>query len=79
MDDTYTTIRTESQIEIKVKGSRFIGETVLARSIESAAACLTDVRKREYQATHHCYAYVTGLPGEVKFKYSDDGEPSVPF
>jgi uncharacterized YigZ family protein len=76
VDDTYTTIQTESQIELKVKGSRFIGETVRAVSVDDAVAGLTVIRKREYQATHHCYAYVTGLPGQVKFKYSDDGEPS---
>ncbi len=76
MDDTYTTIRTESQIETKVKGSRFIGETALVGSVDEAVACLEAVRKREYQATHHCYAYVAGVPGAVEFKYSDDGEPS---
>ncbi|MCK4857045.1 MAG: YigZ family protein, partial [candidate division Zixibacteria bacterium] len=69
-------MRTESQIEIKVKGSRFIGETCLVASVDEAVARLAVVRKREYQATHHCYAYVTGWPDQVGFKYSDDGEPS---
>lgn len=76
MDDTYTTIRTESKIETKVKGSRFIGETALVGSVDEAVTRLAAIRKREYQATHHCYAYVAGLPGGVEFKYSDDGEPS---
>lgn len=76
MSDAYTTIRTESRVEIKVKGSRFIGETCLAGSVDEAMARLTAVRKRDYQATHHCYAYVTGWPDQAEFKYSDDGEPS---
>jgi len=76
VEDAYTTIRTESRIEIKVKGSRFIGETFLAVSANEAMTNLTTVRKREYQATHHCFAYVTGCFGQVEFKYSDDGEPS---
>lgn len=76
MDDAYTTIQTASQLELKVKGSRFIGETFLVGSGDKAAACLESVRRREYRATHHCYAYVTGLASRVEFKYSDDGEPS---
>jgi len=76
VEDAYTTIRTESRIEIKVKGSRFIGETFVADTVDEAMTRLTTVRKREYQATHHCFAYVTGLPNQVEFKYSDDGEPS---
>jgi uncharacterized YigZ family protein len=76
VSDAYTTIRTESRVEIKVKGSRFIGETCLAGSVDEAMARLTAVRKRDYQATHHCYAYVTGWPDQAEFKYSDDGEPS---
>ena len=35
MDDTYHTIKSESQIEIKVKGSRFIGETRLAADLDA--------------------------------------------
>ena len=37
---------------------------------------LEGVRKREYNATHHCYAWVVGLGREAAFKYSDDGEPN---
>ena len=76
MDDAYTTILTESRNEIKIKGSRFIGETCLVPSVDEAKTRLDAVRKREYQATHHCYAYVTGWSDRAEFKYSDDGEPS---
>lgn len=76
MQDSYWTIEKETRTEIKVKGSRFIGETFRVETVESALERLTSVRKREYQATHHCYAYVVGLPDNVEFKYSDDGEPS---
>lgn len=76
MDDAYHTIKSESQIEIKVKGSRFIGETRLSSDPDSALAALEQIRKREYNATHHCWAYRVGLGAECNFKYSDDGEPS---
>jgi len=75
VDDTYLTIGEESRSEIKVRGSRFIGESYLVESVEAAGAKLDAVRKREFQATHHCYAYVVGLPGNQQYKYSDDGEP----
>ncbi|MCP4685670.1 MAG: YigZ family protein, partial [bacterium] len=76
MDDSYLTIKRESKIDTKVKGSRFIGETFKVANVAEALEKLDEVRKREYNATHHCYAYITGLGREQVFKYSDDGEPS---
>ena len=75
MDDTYLTVAQESKIEIKVKGSRFIGEVFTAESVDTALEKLEQVRKREYSATHHCYAYVVGRGRVEAFKFSDDGEP----
>jgi len=76
MEDSYRTIEHGSKIETKVKGSRFIGEVFEVPSVEQALTKLDEVRKREYSATHHCYAYAVGLGREEAFKYSDDGEPS---
>jgi uncharacterized YigZ family protein len=76
MEDRYFEIARESQIEIKIKGSRFIGETRLVSSAADAAAKLEEIRKREHSATHHCYAWQVGLAVDTIFKYSDDGEPS---
>lgn len=76
MEDEYRTIRKPSRAEIKVKGSRFIGETFLVDSAEAAMEELQVVRKREYAATHHCWAWRVGPGDSGTFKYSDDGEPS---
>lgn len=76
MDDEYFTIRSECRHEIKVKDSRFIGETFLIESPDDAVVRLESVRKREFAATHHCFAWQTGLEKNRQFKYSDDGEPS---
>jgi uncharacterized YigZ family protein len=76
MDDTYFTIQREATAEIKVKGSRFIAESRLVKTVEEATGRLEGIRKREYQATHHCPAYHIGLGNDAVFKYSDDGEPS---
>jgi uncharacterized YigZ family protein len=76
MEDAYLTIRAESRVEIKIKDSRFIGETFLVGTPEDASARLESVRKREFAATHHCYAWQAGIDKVTQFKYSDDGEPS---
>ncbi|MEA2030078.1 MAG: YigZ family protein [candidate division Zixibacteria bacterium] len=76
MEDAYYIIAHETSYELKVKGSRFIGECFIVTSTEEAMASLETVRKREHAATHHCFAYRVGLFDDMKFKYSDDGEPS---
>lgn len=76
MDDSYLTIERSSEIEIKVKGSRFIARTFLIDSSENAADSLESIRRKEYSATHNCYAYIVGHVKPGSFKYSDDGEPS---
>jgi len=76
MDDSYLTIERPSEIEIKVKKSRFIARTFLIDSSENAAERLDSIRKKEYSATHNCYAYITGHLSPGTSKYSDDGEPS---
>jgi uncharacterized YigZ family protein len=76
MDDQYFTIAREASIELKIKNSRFIGETCLVGSVEDALGRLTAIRKREHAATHHCYAYRVGFSREIQFKYADDGEPT---
>lgn len=72
---SYHTIVQDSKIEIKIKGSRFIGESFHSNNIKQSLESLQAVRKREHAASHHCYAYQVGMPDTIKFKYSDDGEP----
>lgn len=76
MDDSYLTIANPAECEIKVKGSRFIARTGIVGSVSEARAQLEKIQKKEYAATHNCYAYIVGVPAEkAEFKYSDDGEP----
>ncbi len=76
MEDLYYTINTPSRYETKVKGSRFLAESDLVTTVEVAQETLEKIRKREYSATHHCYAYRVGFFDRMTFKYSDNGEPS---
>ena len=60
--------------EITEKKSRFIA-TVLPVSNEDEAASFVEAMKKKYwDASHNCSAYVIGERYEVQ-RYSDDGEP----
>ncbi len=76
MDDHFLTINSESTTEIKIKASRFIGETFLVQTVDEARERLGSVCRREYSANHHCYAWRVGVAPDSSFKYSDDGEPN---
>lgn len=74
--DFYRTIANSATAEPpKTKGSRFIGKAVPVGSVEEALEALKVIRKREYNATHNCWAYRVGQGGD-QFRYSDDGEPN---
>lgn len=67
------TILENSTTEFKEKGSRFIGQIYHAKTEHEVNTILEKVRKENYNATHHCYAY-RFLNNDIK--YSDDGEPN---
>lgn len=61
--------------EIVEKKSRFIANAAPAGSEEEAAAFLESIRKKHYDARHHCSAFIIGRNREL-VRSSDDGEPS---
>ncbi len=61
--------------ELIEKKSRFIATTKPASSEEEAAGFVESLRKKYWDASHNCYAYVIGERGQLQ-KCSDDGEPS---
>lgn len=67
----YTTIQGENTVEIIIEKSRFIATAINVDSVEQATDFIASKRKRYFDATHNCYAYVIG----DKAKFSDDGEP----
>lgn len=60
--------------EYEEKKSRFLADIAPVSSAEEAVAFLNSVRKRYYDARHHCFAYVIGRNKEIT-RCSDDGEP----
>jgi uncharacterized YigZ family protein len=73
LPDAIKTITSEAEFRIKEKGSLFISISGPIQSEEDANSFLNSIKKKYYDATHHCYSYklVSGT-----FKYSDDGEPN---
>jgi len=57
----------------KEKSSSFLGQLFPVESAEDAKNIIFSLKKKFYDATHHCYAY---LCSHGDTKYSDDGEPS---
>ncbi|NUN70415.1 MAG: YigZ family protein [Bacteroidetes bacterium] len=75
MPELYRSLAVPASAQIKIEGSRFIADAMPAADESSAKELLESVRKRYFDATHHCFAYVIG--GEQwTVRYSDDGEPS---
>ena len=68
----FQSIENESIAEIIVKKSKFIATLYEANSKDEAEKILQNVRKKYFDAKHHCYAYII----EKIEKCSDDGEPS---
>ena len=61
--------------EITEKKSRFIADIRPVSTEEEARAFIEEIRKKYWDARHHCYAYILGERGQQS-RCSDDGEPS---
>lgn len=73
--DSYKTIARPAETTYRQLSSKFL---VYAYPVESEAEIkehLDVLRKKWFDATHHCYAWRLGPHGE-QFRANDDGEPS---
>ncbi len=62
--------------EETIKRSRFIATLAHAASEEDAKAFIARIRNEFPDATHNCWAYIAGPPGDTaRVGMSDDGEP----
>ena len=66
------TIKNFLEFSFKEKASEFIAIVYPVDNEESALNRLNEIRKKYFDASHHCYAYKLKSGEE---KYSDDGEP----
>ena len=75
MSDSFLTISAPAEAIYKEKSSKFLTYAYPVHSEEEIRELLDALRKRYYDATHHCYAWRLGPHGE-QFRSNDDGEPS---
>jgi uncharacterized YigZ family protein len=71
----YATVRNYGNSEIVIKKSRFIGHARPVESENEAVAFIEELKKRYWDATHNCSAYIIGERDQFQ-KALDDGEPS---
>lgn len=75
LNDVYKTIAYPSEGIYKDKGSKFLAYAYPVSNEEQIKTLLFDLKKKYYDARHHCYAYRLGPSGE-QWRAVDDGEPS---
>lgn len=72
MVDKFKTIHEIAEAEIIEKKSKFIASASPIETEDDAQAFIDVIRKKHFNARHHCYAYQLD---EIK-RYSDGGEPT---
>ena len=71
------TIEREVSAEIVEKKSRFIANLIYVENEEHAQNEIKEIKKKYYDAKHHCFCYITfDEDGKIIERCSDDGEPS---
>ncbi|MDR0969787.1 MAG: YigZ family protein [Lentimicrobiaceae bacterium] len=74
-DDVYQVITTTGEGLYKDKGSKFIAIAFPATNENEIKEALASIKKKYFDARHHCYAYMLGAD-KATFRANDDGEPS---
>jgi uncharacterized YigZ family protein len=72
---SYLTIARDGEAEIEAKRSRFRCTLVRVEDEPAARAVVERLRRRHWDARHHCSAFVLGAGRDVE-RASDDGEPA---
>lgn len=72
---SYLTVKGYDENEIIIEKSRFIAHIARAETEEEALDFIQMVKKKHWNATHNCSAYLIGEHDLIQ-KANDDGEPS---
>ena len=73
--DLYKTIEEAVEVTMRERSSKVLAFIYPVQNEEQIREALDKLRKRYFDATHHCYAWRLGPRGE-QFRANDDGEPS---
>ena len=74
-EDSYLTIAAPAEAASRERSRKFPAYAYPVPQGEQIREILDGLRKKYYDATHHCYAWRLG-PGGAAFRANDDGEPS---
>lgn len=75
MLEKYLTVQSYGEAKYEINKSLFIAYVQRTTSEEEAQKFIAKIRKKHYDATHNCSAYVIGANDQIQ-RSSDDGEPS---
>ena len=75
LKDTYYAIKAQTTGELKVLGSRFIGNAFPVSEKDEAENHINTIAKAYHDATHNPYAYKLLSEGDEIVRSSDDKEP----
>ncbi|MEH7355062.1 YigZ family protein [Neobacillus drentensis] len=71
----YHTVKQAGEHEINIQRSRFIAHIKRAETENEAQEFIQAIKKKHWDATHNCSAYLIGEHDQIQ-KANDDGEPS---
>lgn len=74
-EDSYLTLAAPTEAVLRERSSKFLAFAWPVQREEDIRIHLEELRKRYYDATHHCYAWRLGPEGAA-WRANDDGEPS---
>jgi uncharacterized YigZ family protein len=72
---SFHTIQSNSEGLYKESGSKFLAFAYPVGTEEEIKSKIEGLKKRYFDATHHCFAWVLGAD-KSKFRAMDDGEPN---
>jgi uncharacterized YigZ family protein len=75
MVEYYKAVYEGGEGEVVEKKSRFIATVIPIETEEDAISFIEATKKKNWDASHNCSAYVIGLKNEIQ-RCSDDGEPN---
>ena len=74
--DEFVTIMQDETAEIVEKKSKFIANICYVENSQQAEEKIKSIKKKYYDAKHHCMAYRVIEDNQITERSSDDGEPS---
>ncbi len=74
-DYSFRTLEKPTEGLFKEKGSKFLAFAYPVKTEEAIKANLSALRKKYFDARHHCYAWMLGAD-KGRFRAFDDGEPN---